>query len=284
MSERQTAGQSFALEIIDPFEYFANLPFYININRKLVDAASLKEGQRILDVASGPGNISKLISEKIGESGWITAVDISQKALLAARRNLEGIRTKIDLIRARAEDIGKFFIEGQLGKFDAVVAGNSVHNFSNKGDFFEGVSKLLKRKGSLVLNSAFFDGATPQEESRFYRLWMVIANKLAREVEGEGKNPANRAGARDLLKPIEYKEALETYGFTVRSQTFEEVDMAEEDFVAISHDDEFAQGALSKYSLETAKRVLIEGVKRAFDQLQLSTSRRIWMQVVAEKV
>lgn len=270
-------------EVIDPFETFANLPFYQQINRRMVDCADLHEGERVLDIASGPGNISKLIAEKVGETGSIIAVDFSHKALAAAKRNLSGVKTRIDLIRATAEDIGRLFNDSQLGTFDAAIIGNAIHNFTNKTDVFGGVKRLLRPEAPIVFNTAFFDGAVPSEESRFYRLWVVIASKLAQQIEVPGEKPAKKPEARNPLKPDDYKKLVEENGFKVRSQTFEEVAMSKDDFVAISEDDEFAQGALPRHSLEVAKQALKEGVRKTFEQLGLVTSKRVWMQVVAEK-
>ena len=271
-------------EIIDPFEHFAYLPFYVDLNRKMINCADLKEGERVLDIASGPGNISGLIAEKIGQSGRIVALDFSQRALSAAKRNLESIKTSIDFIRARAEDMGRLFNDRQFGTFDAAIIGNAIHNFTNKPEVFSGISRLLKPKRIIGFNTTFFEGAIPKEESRFYRLWMVIANRLAQEIEGHGDGSKEKVEARKLLTPHDYTKELEENGFKVKSLAFEEIEMDEANFVAISKDDEFARGALSKYSLEVAKKNLQEGVKRAFDQLGLVTSRRVWMQVVAERL
>jgi ubiquinone/menaquinone biosynthesis C-methylase UbiE len=51
----------------------------------LINRANLREGDRILDVACGPGVVARLASQIVGETGAITGFDISHEMLDIAR-------------------------------------------------------------------------------------------------------------------------------------------------------------------------------------------------------
>ncbi len=55
------------------------------IARDLIDAADLRAGERVLDVACGTGVVTRLAAERIGATGTVAGVDISPGILTVAR-------------------------------------------------------------------------------------------------------------------------------------------------------------------------------------------------------
>lgn len=51
----------------------------------LLEAASLRPGQRVLDVACGTGLIARLAAERVGSSGTVTGLDLSPDMIKVAR-------------------------------------------------------------------------------------------------------------------------------------------------------------------------------------------------------
>jgi len=62
---------------------------------RLIDKAQIKSGQRVLDLACGTGFVSRLAAEKVGSRGQVSAVDLNEGMLAAARKyeyNQKGAR------------------------------------------------------------------------------------------------------------------------------------------------------------------------------------------------
>ena len=51
----------------------------------LVEAAGVRTGQRVLDVACGTGAIARLVAERVGAAGKVTGLDINPGMLAVAR-------------------------------------------------------------------------------------------------------------------------------------------------------------------------------------------------------
>lgn len=282
-------------EFIDPFERFAGLDFYRHLNNEFVDSLNLQLGGVVVDLACGPGNISQLIAEKIGSDGVIFAVDLSPVALRAAGKNLAKSLTPVSFVEGRAEDLSKLLGE-KTDVVDAVVCGNAIHNFADKAAVVAAVWDLLKEEGTFAINSAFFDGAIPEDQNGFYRAWMSRAMRIASSAYKNLKETATpgspadlgdaegvRVEARKQMTPEEYKNLLESAGFQIRSLRVMGIDMPLEGFQAISEDDEFARGAIQRVPLEIVKRALANAASQVFDEKKIAASRRNWLEIIAVK-
>jgi ubiquinone/menaquinone biosynthesis C-methylase UbiE len=51
----------------------------------LLDEVQLRPGERVLDVATGPGTVARLAAQRVGSGGWISATDIAEPMLRIAR-------------------------------------------------------------------------------------------------------------------------------------------------------------------------------------------------------
>lgn len=81
--------------------------------RRLLEMADLRPGERVLDVACGSGQITAPAAERVEPEGKVVGVDISQKMIDRARERLgSGVRFE----RAGAEDLGE-----EESSFDAVL-------------------------------------------------------------------------------------------------------------------------------------------------------------------
>ena len=50
----------------------------------LLDAANLRSGERVVDVACGTGVIARLAAEQVGPSGSVIAIDVAPKLATSA--------------------------------------------------------------------------------------------------------------------------------------------------------------------------------------------------------
>ena len=74
--------------------------------RLTVDAAAVRPGQRVLDVAGGTGDLAKAFSRRVGASGHVVLSDINAAMLGTGRDRLtdDGIVGNVDYALADAED------------------------------------------------------------------------------------------------------------------------------------------------------------------------------------
>ena len=96
----------------------------------------------VLDVGCGTGAVIELLREKHPEAHYV-GLDLTPDMIAVARaKNLDGA----EFVVGDAEDL-PFADES----FDAVLSSNSFHHYPNPEKFFEGVHRVLRPGGRLIL-------------------------------------------------------------------------------------------------------------------------------------
>jgi len=108
--------------------------------KKLIEALPLKEGDKVLDVACGPGTITALLEEKTKRE--VLGIDISGRMIEEARRKASGN----PFLSFRKED----FYETRESGYDAVVLFDAYPHFLDRGRLKDALLRTL-RKGGLFL-------------------------------------------------------------------------------------------------------------------------------------
>lgn len=94
--------------------------------RSIIDAASLKPGQSVLDVNCGTGTLALMMAPVVGGAGRVTGTDLAGRMLEVARhKNGNG---SVDFIRANAEDLP--FGDSS---FDRVTSSLAIHEMNREG-------------------------------------------------------------------------------------------------------------------------------------------------------
>lgn len=266
---------------------FYKLPFYLALNERFIGSLPILAGQSVLDLGCGTGTNTRLIAEKVGESGRIFAVDILERALLEAKSRLSNLKTPIKFIRGKAEELSTFLRE-VAGQIDAVIIGNAIHNFEDKRKAINEVRQVIKPEGMLAFNSTFFDGAIPPEEEQFYFQWIRRAMKLAvvkmRELGlDRPKSSDQKNQARQQLTQEAYENLLILDGFRVVSIRKIPVDVPLEGFEKISQDPDFLEGSLPNVPEDVATQSLTQAVREVFREMSKTCAIRNWLEVVAAK-
>lgn len=86
---------------------------------RLVAAAGVAEGDRVLDVASGTGKVAIVAARAAGTSGRVTGIDLSAGMLAAARRKAARLAITFRQMDAEA-------LEFDDGSFDIVLCGFGI--------------------------------------------------------------------------------------------------------------------------------------------------------------
>lgn len=101
---RRVQRYGWDLAVQDYDQYF--VPLLRHCSERCLALADIRDGERVLDVATGPGVAAFMAAEKAGPDGEVVATDISQKmvdaaAAEAARRGVSNMRCE----RADAEEL-----------------------------------------------------------------------------------------------------------------------------------------------------------------------------------
>ncbi|MBI4236285.1 MAG: methyltransferase domain-containing protein, partial [Chloroflexi bacterium] len=196
------------------FSRFARQPFYQEENARLVALADLRPGQRVVDLACGPGSVTRLILERIrgARESLVIGVDLSAQALHQARQDYANVRDAIvQFVEARAEELSRVVRQ----TMDAVILCNAIHLMSNKAEVIQEISRTLRPGGVFAFNTAFYLGSQPPETEAFYRRWMLRAIRILRSEHQMALDRSIKVMARQQLTPAEYRDLLTSAGLRV---------------------------------------------------------------------
>lgn len=117
--------------------------------------AQLREGQRVLDLAGGTGDLARLVRSKVGPEGQVALCDFSSGMLIQGRDRLldEGL-TDIPAVQGDASTL-----PFESGSFDRVLVGFGLRNFTDPSACLREMYRVL-RPGGLALVLEFSKPAT----------------------------------------------------------------------------------------------------------------------------
>ena len=141
------------------------------------NAARARDGHVILDLAGGTGDLTKLLSDSVGQSGHVYLCDINDSMLREGRNRLlnQGIASNVSYIQADGERL-PFPAES----FNAVIIGFGLRNFTSKETALSAIYECLKPRGKLVI----LEFSKPENEllrntySKFSSLWPKIGKAV----------------------------------------------------------------------------------------------------------
>ena len=111
-----------------------------------VAIASLKEGEVILDLGSGAGFDSFLASSKVGKTGKVIGVDMTDEMLEKARENAK--RGNYNNVEFRKGDIENLPVED--GSVDVIISNCVINLAPDKEKVFREAFRVLKSGGRLM--------------------------------------------------------------------------------------------------------------------------------------
>ena len=116
-------------------------------SRDLAKTASFESGTSVLDVGCGIGGPARMLAEEFGCS--VTGLDITEEFCSTAEEltRAMGLASKVKFINANALDM-----PFSPGEFDAVWTQHCSMNIKDKPLLFSEFSKVLRKKGKLVIH------------------------------------------------------------------------------------------------------------------------------------
>ena len=271
------------------FEAFAAHPFYTAVNRSLVQQALAALTTRsnnatltIVDMACGTGAITRLIAEEIatlGRQARIIGIDPSAEALVHALKGMEEMGAQADFFQGDTTDLPALVQDA-----DAVFFCNAIHLVPDKHAAFQHIAAILAPGGVFACNSAFYNGTSPDETTRFGRLWIRRAAGWLRKEHPEALASREvKTTAMHLLTPDEYNSLLQEHGFCHVKAIQEYVMMSLDGIRDLGHYWLFIEGALPGVNLTLGAMALGATVYQAGQELAMTEVPRLWLQIIATK-
>lgn len=115
----------------------------------MIDAAALQPGERVLELAGGPGTLSLMAARAVGSEGTVICTDFSEQMVEAARRRLEsegasGIECRV--MDAEAIDLPD-------GAVDVVLCRMGYMLMADPATALRETGRVLDRGGRLALGA-----------------------------------------------------------------------------------------------------------------------------------
>ncbi|MEA2157144.1 MAG: demethylmenaquinone methyltransferase / 2-methoxy-6-polyprenyl,4-benzoquinol methylase [Solirubrobacteraceae bacterium] len=132
--------------------------------RRAADLAQVGPGDRVLDVATGTGDLAFELARRVGPGGAVVASDFSEEMLSRARAKASGDGASVTFEWGNALELP--YADGE---FAAVTVGFGARNFSDLDRGLAEMTRVVRPGGRVVV----LEITTPTRPplSTFYRLW-----------------------------------------------------------------------------------------------------------------
>lgn len=114
--------------------------------RFAVELAGVREGDRVLDVAGGTGDLAMLLARRAGASGQVWLTDVNGEMLARGRDRLIDSGLALPVVRCDAERL-----PFRSGAFDCVTVAFGLRNMTHKENALAEMLRVLRPAGRLVV-------------------------------------------------------------------------------------------------------------------------------------
>lgn len=116
--------------------------------RFTIDCSGVRQGQKVLDLAGGTGDLAAKFSRIVGEQGDVVLADINDSMLKVGREKLrnKGIISNVSYVQANAESLP--FPDNY---FDCITIAFGLRNVTDKDKALSSMYRVLKPGGRLLV-------------------------------------------------------------------------------------------------------------------------------------
>lgn len=116
--------------------------------RYTIEMAGVRNGQSVLDIAGGTGDLARAFSKRVGTTGKVILSDINASMLGVGRDKLidAGLSQNLDFVQANAECLP--FADNS---FDLVTIAFGLRNVTDKDSALRSMFRVLKPGGRLLV-------------------------------------------------------------------------------------------------------------------------------------
>ena len=143
-----------------------------------VAVANVQEGQQVLDIAGGTGDLALAFSRKVGTSGRVVHTDINAAMLGTGRNRLLDAGVVLPTVVCDAEKL-----PFESGQFDLVSVAFGLRNMTHKDQAIAEMCRVLKPGGKLLVLE-FSKVAQPLEKAYDFYSFQILP-RLGKLVAGD---------------------------------------------------------------------------------------------------
>jgi ubiquinone/menaquinone biosynthesis C-methylase UbiE len=146
------------------------------VNERLVDLAEIKQGDRVIDIATGIGEPAITAAKKVGVECYVLATDISPQMLAIAKERTVslGLQNIVEFKELDAEKILDLQQQQPLSPFAAVLCRWGLMFFPNLASTLTDIYKLLSSGGRIA--AAVW--SEPAKVPKLYTAIDIVTQKL----------------------------------------------------------------------------------------------------------
>lgn len=151
--------------------------------RFTIDVSGVREGERVLDLAGGTGDLAAKLANRVGTEGQVVLADINAAMLREGRERLmdRGLVTNIEYLQADAERLP--FPDDY---FDCVTMAFGLRNVTHKERALAAIYRVLKPGGrALILefSKPSVSGLQPLYDLYSFKVLPLMGKLIARDAD-----------------------------------------------------------------------------------------------------
>jgi len=157
------------------------------------DMADFKEGDKVLDLGSGSGMDTFITALKVGKSGHVTGIDMTDEQLeKATRLASEGKFENVKFVKGYLEQL-PFADES----FDVIISNGVINLCPDKEKVFAEAARVLKPEGRMAIADIVTEKQLPENVTCDSTLWASCIGGAAQE--DSYKNSIEKSGIKVLV-------------------------------------------------------------------------------------
>ncbi len=178
--------------------------------RYAISLSGVRSGQRVLDIAGGTGDLSKVFSKQVGRTGKVILSDINESMLEVGREKLINAGcSNVDFVLANAETLEPF----EDNSFDLVTISFGLRNVTDKDSALRAMYRVLKPGGRMLILE--FSKPLYEPLSKAYDLYSFTALPLMGKVIANDSESYKYLAESIRMHPDQHtlKQMMENAGF-----------------------------------------------------------------------
>lgn len=148
--------------------------------RFAIEMSGVKAGDRVLDVAGGSGDLSRLFARKVGAKGEVILTDINASMLSVGRDRLIDDGLSVPALQCDAE---KLPFPDQY--FDCIIVAFGLRNMTHKDKALAEMQRVLKVGGRLLVLefSKIWKPLAPLYDAYSFKLLPLMGKLVAKDAD-----------------------------------------------------------------------------------------------------